>query len=492
MFPKKIESLWTATSPETHYPELKQGISVDVMIVGAGIAGLNVGYFLVQEGLKVAVIDSQRIATGTSGNTTAKITSQHSLKYTYLKKKFGTEKARIYADSNQWAVDEFERIIDSENISCDFTKLPAYVYSMTEDGLQEIKAETGIAQELGLPATFVNDVSDIPFRITGAVKFDNQAYFHPRKYLLSLAEIIQKKGGYIFEQTEVSDIIENKDISVITTKGEMTAKHVIIATNYPVYDKNRIFNRIYKARSYGVAVNKMKKIPKGMFIGMDGNKLSFRPHRSDKNEWLIIGGQSHNVGEENGIDHFSELEKSVKENFGITDIDYRWAAEDSMTEDKLPYIGKMSDTGNIFVTTGYAKWGMTISLVSAKILADLITGKNNAWADLYSPKRITGNFFTRIKNVFLKHGQNNNDMDFSELAIDSGKIISLNGKKIAVYKDEKGSVHTYSAVCTHLGCTVGWNEQEKTWDCPCHDSHFAKDGSVVQGPAVKPLENIEI
>lgn len=492
MLPGQIKSLWTATTPETNYQELRAGINVDVVIIGAGIAGLNAGYFLIREGLRVAIIDSQRIATGTSGNSTAKITSQHSLKYAYLKKEFGIKGAKIYADSNQWAVSEFEKIIASEKIDCDFTKLPAYVYSMTEEGLQEIREEASVTKELGLPAVFLDAIQDIPFKITGALRFDNQSYFHPRKYLLALAEIIQKKGGYIFEQTAVFDISEAGSNLVKTDKGDISAKYVIVATNYPIFDKAGIFERMYKARSYGIATRNIPEMPKGMFIGIDGNKLSFRPHHSGEEEWLIIGGQSHDVGEEEEVDHFSQLEKSALAVFSFDNIAFKWAAEDSMTEDRIPYIGKIPDEKNIFVTSGYAKWGMTTSLVSAKILSDLITGKDNAWATFYSPERISKGLFAKISNKFSQHEQKEEDLTFSNLTIDSGKIISLKGKKVAVYKDEKGNILTRSAVCTHLGCIVNWNGSEKTWDCPCHGSRFARDGSVIQGPAIRPLENSEI
>ena len=195
MLPEKIESLWTATTPKTNYPELASGIETDVAIIGAGIAGLNVGYFLQRVGFRVVIIDAQMIATGTSGNTTAKVTSQHSLKYEYLKNKLGMEQARTYAEANQWAIDELEKIITREKIECDFTRLPAYVYAMTEDGFLEIKKEAEAAKEINLPASLLKKIENITFPIIGALKFDNQAYFHPRKYLLAVAEVIQKQGG---------------------------------------------------------------------------------------------------------------------------------------------------------------------------------------------------------------------------------------------------------------------------------------------------------
>lgn len=502
MLPKRIESLWTATTPETSYPEFRPGTDADVAIVGGGIAGLTAAYFLVKAGRRVVLIDSSRIATGTSGNTTAKITSQHNLKYAFLRKHFGPERAKIYADSNQWAIEEMERIIRKENIDCDFVRAPAYVYALTDSELKSVEREVEVCEELGLPASFVDkdEVKSVPFPIKGAIEFSDQAYFHPRKYLLAMAEKIREKGGHIFENTQASDIRTGDVPVVVTDKGEITAKKVIVATNYPFFDKGLFFVRMSQSRSYAIATKPTAPSPKGMFINNEGKILSFRSHKSKEKEWLIIGGEGHVVGESEGEDHFSNLEKTATEKFALGDMGYVWASQDSMTIDRIPYIGKMPFVKNVFVTTGYGKWGMTTSVVSARILTDLILERKNEWAKFYRPSRfnLTASFsglmesLGRIMKNFFKSAKKENTLELADMDLGGGKVITYKGEKAAIYKDEKGNISARSAVCTHLGCIVNWNGTEKTWDCPCHGSRFTKEGEVIRGPAAKPLEEIEI
>jgi glycine/D-amino acid oxidase-like deaminating enzyme/nitrite reductase/ring-hydroxylating ferredoxin subunit len=499
---RKIESLWTATTPKTDYPDLKTDIETDVAVIGGGMAGLNAAYFLVRESRKVTVIESARIATGTTGNTTAKITSQHSLKYSFLKKHFGLSKARIYADSNQWAIEEIARIITEEKINCDFRRLPAYVYALTEKNLKKIDRELAVCQKIGLPATFTEKIESVPFSIKGALKFENQAYFHPRKYLLALAEKIIARGGIIFERTKALGIQTGDPIIVITDKGKIKAKKVIVATNYPFFDKGLFFLRTSQARSYGLAARLKDIAPDGMFIneGKKEKTLSFRPHKSAESEWLIVGGESHPVGEKEETDHFSNLEKIASEKFNLPNVDYIWSAQDSMSLDRVPFIGKMPFSKDFYVTTGFGKWGMTTSLVSAKILADLIAGRKNDWVRLYKPGRfnLTASFleiielFIRVMKSYGRYFRKEEKFKLSELEYNEGRVISFKNEKIAVYKDKNGKIQSHSAVCTHLGCIVAWNSTEKTWDCPCHGSRFRYDGTVLQGPAVKSLPDVNL
>lgn len=494
--PKQIKSLWTATTPTTNYPQLKDGMETDVAIIGGGIAGINAAYALMEKGLKVAIIEALNIVTGTSGNTTAKVTSQHGLKYSFLYKHFGQEGAKIYADSNEWGMKELERIIVKEQIDCDFDKLPAYVYAKTKKGLEKIKNEVAITEKLNLPSSFVSDPDNMPFKIEGAIKFDNQAFFHPRKFLLAIADKINRNGNYIFENTRVDDIKENKDYcDILTDKGNIKAGYVIVATNYPTYDKGGFFVRLSQERSYALAVKLNTDIPDGMFIGTDED-FSFRPHIGGQEKWLIIGGEEHVPGENgNATEHFENLEKLAKERFNISSIDYKWAAQDSRPIDKVPYIGQMPGSKRVFVTTGYGEWGMTTSFVSAKLLTDLITEQDNEWKSLYNPSRIKpaasiGRLFEQVKHVikgYFNYVAKGNGKELSDLKQEEGKVITINGEKLAVYKDQEGKAHALSAVCTHMGCIVDWNSGEKSWDCPCHGSRFTKDGKVINGPAVKEL-----
>jgi len=488
MLPKTVESLWMGTTPLTSFPELKREIETDVVIIGGGIAGLNAAYFLKRQDLKVVLVEATYIAAGTSGNTTAKVTSQHELKYAYLKDSLGYEKAQIYADSNQWAIAELERIASYEKINCDFQKTPAYTYARTKKGAEEIKREVEIAKELGLPASFVVSEIAVPFKIQGAIKFENQAYFHPRKYLISIAARINGNGSYIFEKTKALDIKESGDsCSVITDKGNLKSKHVIVATNFPFYDKGGLFSQIQQIRSYVLACESGSSLPQGMFIGVGGQDISFRPHISGKKKWLIIGGVHHPAEEITDANSaYQKLEQYAREYFNVGAIDYKWAAQDCMPQDRVPYIGRFPLSKRIFVTTGYGAWGMTTSFVSARILTEQISGEESIWKDLYSPSRL------EIAEGYKKHIIKEKRDDFMDLKTDEGKVVNQKGKLVALYRKKTGKINAVSAVCTHMGCTVGWNSTDKSWDCPCHGSRFDKMGKVVHGPAVEDLPKLEI
>ncbi len=483
ILPKETESLWLGTTGKTHYGVLKGNLETDVAIIGGGIAGINAAYFLKKRGLKTVLIETFNLATGTSGNTTAKITSLHELKYAYLAKTFGLKKAGIYADSNQWAITKLEEIIKNEGIDCDFEMMPAITYTRTKEGIERIKKEVEAAIKLRLPAIFVKSLEDIPFKIKGAVMFKNQAYFHPRKFLLSIAKIIKSDKCLVFEKTKALDIRENSRFcEVITNRGAIKAKNVIIATNFPFYDKNKIFRQMPLVRSYALACRLKQKMPEGMFIGIESEDLSFRPHKSGGKEWLIIGGVHQFVDEKSTINQYRKLEQEAREVFAIRAIDYKWAAQDSMPVDRVPYIGFLPSSKRILVTTGYGAWGMTTSFVSAKLLTDLITGEKNAWKDFYDPVRVKSSLKT----------MNQGDKEMAGIKNNEGKVISSQGEKLAVYKDDHGQLHAVSAVCTHMGCIVGWNNKDKTWDCPCHGSRYNKDGKVIHGPAPKDLPQKEI
>ncbi|KKQ61150.1 MAG: putative oxidoreductase [Parcubacteria group bacterium GW2011_GWE2_38_18] len=437
MLPKTINSIWIGTTPKTNYPKLVPGLEVDVVIVGGGIAGLNAAYFLSKENLKVAVVEMYNIAMATSGNTTAKVTSQHDLKYDFLIKNFGFDKAKLYADSNEWAIQELENITRQEKIKCDLQRLPSYVYSATPEGREELESELEACKQLGLPASIEDRVEGIPSAITGALKFENQACFHPRKYLLALAEKISK-NNHIFENTKVLDIKEADIPTVITDQGEIKAKKVIIATNYPIYDKGFFSFRMSQVRSYALAAKLKTPVADLNFINCDTERLSYRPHQDQDEKWAIIGAEDHVAGEEENVNHFKKLEELARQRFDIEKIEYIWAAQDSMSIDRVPYIGRMPNTNNVYIITGFGEWGMTSSLVSAKLITDLVMNRENSWSDLYDPAKIKPKAsFIKFKEM-LKRGLKNyfqyfkvkEEGDFTDLDKGMGRTMTLNGKKV--------------------------------------------------------------
>lgn len=483
------------TTHVTNYPELKRETVADVAVIGGGMAGLSTAYMLAAKGSKVVLIEADRIASGTSGHTTAKITAQHGLKYAFLAEKTDEEKARAYAASNRWAIDEIERVIRKENIECDFERLPSYVYARTDEGVRAIKEEVKAVTELGFPAAFVKDI-ELPFDIKGAMKFDRQAMFHPRKFLLALAERFTALGGRIFENTEATIIKEGSPHLIACPKGSVKARSVVIATNFPIYDRGVFFVRMHQTRSYALAVTVNGPVPNGMYINEDDLGLTFRPYRENGREWLILGGEDHITGRDSSaVDHFALLEEKARQRVDIRSVDHCWAAQDSTTIDRVPFIGKMPLVDNMFVATGFGEWGMTTSFVSAKLITDLIFTIDNEWEALYSPARFRPiSSIPKMKETAKNLAQGFGDYlraaeGFDDIKIErgEGKIISYDGKKLAVSRSENGDLKVVSPTCTHMGCMVAWNRTEGSWDCPCHGSRFSADGKVLEGPAMKPL-----
>jgi nitrite reductase/ring-hydroxylating ferredoxin subunit len=293
------------------------------------------------------------------------------------------------------------------------------------------------------------------------------------------------------------DIEEQKEWIKVTTENgsSVNAKHVIVATNFPIYDTGALFARMGQMRSYALAVKPDGKLPEGMYLSASKDERSIRPHRDGEAEWLIVGGGSHPSGKKgvNEKGQYEKLEKFAKEKFDTTTIEYRWSAQDSDPLDTLPYIGRMPQASEIYVTTGYGEWGMTTSFVSAKILSDLILGEENPWTELFSPLRLSlgasaKKLVPEAKRLIDGYGRLvTKGENIKDIPPDCGQVVTKGKKKLAVYKDKAGKCHAVSAVCTHMGCLVNWNNAEKTWDCPCHGSRFSCRGKVINGPAVKDL-----
>lgn len=499
--PGKFESLWIDTTPDTHFPSLGKNMSVDVVILGGGIAGITAALLLKEEGLKVAVIEMNRICKGVTGYTTAKITSQHGLIYKYLADKFGLENAKIYAQANQSAVEKIANLIKVKKIQCDFYRKSAYVFSQNSEEDETIKKELEIVKKCGIPAFYTEDVP-LPFKVKSAIGVANQAQFHPRKYVLALADLIQGSGSYIFENTQAVDIKEGEPCEVITDKGVVKAKDVIIATNFPFYNKYLFSPKISPGRSYVYAVKIKNKPPEGMFYGARLHEHSLRTYPNGEDKIVFIGGQGHTPTDVDESDkRYSSLIKYARERFDIESYEYRWSTEDCITVDRVPYIGRLNPSSkHLYVTTGFNAWGMTTSMVSANILSDMILNRPNPWTSFFDPSRPVSKSVTEIisqnievvKNYVKGHFLPQKEDNISSLQNGQGKVFTIKGQKAAVYKDSKGNVHAVSAVCTHMGCIVGWNKGDQSWDCPCHGSRFAKDGSVIKGPAIRNLEKKEL
>lgn len=494
----KHRSFWLESTLPTSYPTLSQDVSVDVAIVGGGLVGITAAKLLKQAGKTVAVIEAGYIASGVSGHTTAKLSALHQLIYADLLEQIGPEKAQLYAESNQAAVEKVAALVEAENISCDFSRQDVYTFARTVDNLNKIENEIKAANRIGLPAEYVSKV-DLPFDIAGAIKLPNQAQFHPRKYILHLAGTLPGDGSYVFEQTRVITVKGEKPCRVITNQdATVTAQDVIVATNLPILDQGLFFAKTYPKRSYLVgAYTEAGQALDGMFIGVGEKYRSIRTTPTDDGKTLLImGGEGHKVGSADDTpERYQRLANDLKADFGIDTIDYYWSTQDMVSFDKLPYIGRLTPMSNhTYVATGFSLWGMSKSTLAAMILSDTILGKPNPWAELYEAIRPTP-FVTetsikqnldvgsrwvgdRLKGLF----DSGEDLQPGE-----GRLVTDKGEKVAAYRDKAGQLHKVSAVCPHLGCIVDWNAAEKSWDCPCHGSRFSYTGNILQGPAVNCL-----
>lgn len=500
-FSKPPQSYWMASTPTTDYPTLHQDIKVDVAIVGGGMSGITCAYLLCKEGVKVAIIEADRILQGTTGHTTAKVTSQHGLIYKKIKSKYNQEFAQQYANANEAAIRLIEKISKEHNIDCDFTPQSNYVFALTDQYAQDIKDEVNTASSLGLKASFVDKIP-FNFEIKGAVRFDDQAQFHPRKYLLALAKEITAMGGQIYEQTRATGLEEGKPYTINTRQGnKVAADKVIIASHYPFYNKHGFyFARIYPERSYALGVKVKEKYPGGMYISAEDPSKSLRYQNTENGELIIIGGEHHKAGQSNEeeILHYENLVHFAHETFTVEDIPYRWSTQDCMTMDDVPFIGQFAqNTPNLYVATGYRKWGMTNSTVSGMLLRDLIVHGNSPYEQVYNPSRhavmASVKKFTKenlkVAMELLKGKLAPLPTETDNIKTGEAKVISANGHRTGAYRDEQGSLHLVNTTCPHMGCEVNWNSAEKTWDCPCHGSRFTYEGEIVEGPAVMPLSS---
>lgn len=490
-------SYWIASTEYTNYPSLNNNMDIQVAVIGGGIAGITTAYFLKESGYKVALFECDKIINSTSAHTTAKVTSQHSLIYDSLISNNGLETAESYFQANEWAVKFVKDAVSKYSIDCDFIEENSYVYTQNKDLIPLLKKEKDAADKLGIVSTYENSLP-LPFPVEGAVCFKNQAQFHPRKFLLHLASIIPGNGSEIFEDTEIIDIDRGNPCTLITKeKHVIKADHVVVATHFPFCDDiGFYFARMHQERSYIIAANIKETFPGGMYISAENPIRSLRSLNDTNGQLLLVGGENHPTG--HGVNqefHYNSLLKFAQNYYTVENVPYRWSAQDCMTPDDIPYIGKITGfSDNVYVASGFNKWGMSSGILSGKLIHDLITGINSPWASVFNPSRALNSkaLMKLVKqdiHVGYKffEGKLSKMEDFS-LNPGEAKVITNGLNKIGVYMDENKYYHLIDTTCTHLGCELQWNNGERTWDCPCHGSRFDIDGHIIEGPAIKPLK----
>jgi glycine/D-amino acid oxidase-like deaminating enzyme/nitrite reductase/ring-hydroxylating ferredoxin subunit len=499
--PGSDESYWMHSSDSTRFAPLTGDITVDVAVVGGGVAGLSAAWEVHEQGRSVAVIEADRIATGVSGYTTAKLTAQHGLVYERLRRTRGPEAARLYARSQQDAVERVAELASGLGIDCEFERTSAFAYAVREGEAPGLRAEADAAREAGLAAEYV-ERTDLPFAVAGAVRIDGQAQFHPRGYLLGIAAALTSRGGTIYERSRVTGLSEGEPCRLTTESGAtVTARDVVVATHYPVFDRALLFARLSPRRELVVAAPlPAEAAPHGMYITEDGGKRSVRTAPlPDGRRLLIVTGESFTPGAGGVGERFRRLDSWMRERFPVAETAYRWAAQDNDPTDTVALVGPLhAGARHTFVATGFGGWGMSGGVMAGGLIAELIEGRRPAWADLYDPRRLKT--VLREAPALLKQQAEvarhfvgdrlrpTHTDSVAEVAPGTAAVVRVRGSRCAVYRDEDGTVHAVSARCTHLGCLVAFNAAETTWECPCHGSRFDVDGAVLQGPAVRPLE----
>lgn len=388
--PGKDTSLWIATTEETRYPKFEyENENADVAVIGGGITGILTAYKLQKAGLDTAIFEKNRIVENTTGNTTAKLTSQHYLNYTDLVKEHGAEVAKIYAMANEQAIDNIEALVKRLKIDCDFKRADAYVFTNDPKVVKDIEKEVEVTQGLGLPSSLETEI-DLPLPLKAAIKFSNQAEFHPRKFLLPLAEEFVKLGGKIYEETEVKDIEAGDKINtIITENGKLKAKVVVEATKYPFWQK-KIFEDAYWTKlSYALGVLIDGRYPKGMYINVEDPRRTIRSAPYKDGQILIFGGESHKLTKDyDKNEHYKNLIDDVPKYFKVKEIVYRWIAGDAMSNDMMPYIGAYPNHPHVYIATGYRAWGLAWAMAASDIINGSILGKPVDWAEPFSLKRL--------------------------------------------------------------------------------------------------------
>ncbi len=500
-------SYWTSSAKPVAFGPLGQDVETDVLVVGGGIAGLTAAYCLLQEGKKVVMLEDGEIGSGESGRTTAHITYALDDRYYYLEKQFGPEGARLMYQSHKAAIDWVEATVVKEGIDCRFRRVEGYLFLHPSDKPENLEREFGATQRLGMPTRVVEKLPGLAGDNGKAILFPDNGQFHIMLYLNGLARAIVKSGGRIYTRSRAEEISKE---GAKANGFQVKAPHIVVATNSPVNDWVTMHTKQHPYRTYVIAA----LAPKGAYpyhlwwdTGNHGTRWEAEPYHyvrleayNDQYDLLISGGEDHKTGQadDEGIpeEHrYDLLIEWTRQKFpAVQAIVHRWSGQVLEPVDGGAFIGKNPGDENIYIITGDSGNGMTHGTIGGLLLADLIAGRDNPWAKLYDPSRIP----IKAADVFIKEGLNmaaqyvdylKSDISSAdELKPGHGGIMTSGLKKLALYKDDAGKVHTYSAICPHLGCVLQWNQDERSFDCPCHGSRFTKEGKLVNGPAVTDLK----
>lgn len=497
-------SLWNAFGQTTDFPPLHEEITADTVIIGGGITGISVARLLADNGRKVVVLEALKVGGGTTSHSTGNLYVMVDHTLSSLRSKYDPETVKQVAAARAHALHLIEQNIERYDLDCDFTKCDWYLYSESGRNDSRINEELQLAREMGLGAEEAG-AGELPFSFSRAMKLPGQAQFNPMRYVQGMANALRSDYCRIYEFTKVETIEEKGDIHIVKTAGgSVRANNVLHATHTPK-GIMLVQTLLGPYREYGIACRLKGQIPpKGIFWGYtdNGEKYSTRSYVRGNEGFLIVIGQPHKVGQaRNNKECIANLEEFANDHFEGVEVVYRWGGQHYRPADLLPYIGRTDKDSNIFIASGYSTDGLVYGALAGSIVADLVMGKANAWADLFDPSRhqpvkAASNFIKENINVA---GQYLKDLpgaveakDFVSVNAGEGKIVEKDRQKLAVYRTRSGQLMIRSAECTHMACIVNWNDAEETWDCPCHGSRFKPDGTVLEGPAFQALHEVRI
>ncbi|WP_413944051.1 FAD-dependent oxidoreductase [Bdellovibrio sp. HCB-162] len=504
---RETTSIWMDTQIMPNFSPLSDNLNVDVCIVGGGMAGLTTAYLLMKEGKKVCVVEAYGLASGQTGRTTAHFVTALDDRFFDIEKYHGEKGAVTAAQSHRAAIDKVEQIVASEQIDCELENLDGFLFAQDDPRPNVLRRELEAAQRAGLKdVALLERAPFLSFDTGPCLKFANQMQLHPLKYLAALAERITKGGGLIFTGTHVTEVQGGDEAFVKTEYGHRVyCKSVVVATNSPVNDLVAIHTKQAPYRTYVLGFQiPAGSVPKALYWDtLDPyHYIRLEKGPSAETEVLIAGGEDHKTGQENHPEErFKKIESWTRARFPmIEDILYQWSGQVMEPVDGMAFIGRNPmDKENVYIITGDSGNGMTHSTLGAMLITDLIMGRENPWEELYNPSRISlkasAEFIKENSNVAAQYGDwvtTKPKTPLADLQEGEGTVFRAGAKMVAAYKDDSGDMHFMSAACTHLGCIVGWNNVEKSWDCPCHGSRFDCAGKVIEGPAIADLKKLDL
>ena len=500
------KSLWNSFASTTNFPKLEKDLNVDVVIVGGGITGITTAQLLEKKGFHVVVLEAKKVGGGTTSHSTGNLYFTIDKILSSLESKYDKETIKKVAKSRAEAVDLIEMNVNKYALDCDFKRVPWYLLADNQENLSKVEKELKVAQETGLPIKEAA-VAELPFPVNKGAKADNQAQFNAMRYVQELANKIKSANCQIFEDTNVHEIDEkDEEVIVETAEGiRITAKYVLHATHTPKGVKFDYHTVLGPYREYGVAAKlENDDYPEGIFWAYYGksNKISFRSYERGGEKLIIAVGEHHKEGHaQDNEQHVQNVENILKTKFKVDEVTHRWGGQHYKPADMLPYIGRQRQGSRQLVATGFATDGLTYGTLSAMIITDILSGEKNEYLEIYNaerhqPLKAAKEFVKEnidvAKELFKGYAKEGNEREIEDIRYGEGKIVTQDGKKLAIYKTEEGELQVKLAVCTHLGCIVHWNNAEKSWDCPCHGSRFNPNGEVLEGPALKGLKDIDV